>query len=206
MEKNDFIILVDMDDVLEDLQEAWINRLNKKFTLNVNKNNVTDWDISLYYPNLTKEEVFSPLFEEDFWENVNPKKDAIEILNKLKKDGYSIYLVTSSAYETLTNKFSKALWPYFPFLDKDHIIICNHKQLIKGHVLIDDGVHNLIDKPFKPSYYKILFTANPNKYFNAAETDIKRVSNWYEVYSIVEGLFKIENELEEIKRKKEEIN
>lgn len=206
MEKSDFIILVDMDDVLEDLQEAWINRLNKKFALNVNKSTVTDWNIQIYYPNLTKDEVFSPLFEEDFWENVNPKKDAIEILNKLKKDGYSIYLVTSSAYETLTNKFSKALWPYFPFLDTDHIIICNHKQLIKGHVLIDDGVHNLIDKPFKPSYYKILFTANPNKYFNTAETDIKRVSNWYEVYSIIERLFKIENELEEIKRKKEKIN
>ena len=206
MEKSDFIILVDMDDVLEDLQEAWIKRLNEKFERNVDWTKVTNWSVELYYPSLTRKQVLSPLFEDNFWNTVKPKEDAIKILKKLHEENYSIYLVTSSAYATLSNKFSQALWPYFPFIDEDHIIITNCKQLIKGHVLIDDGIHNFIDEPFKPFYYKILFTANPNKYFNAAETDIKRVSNWYEVYSIIERLFKIENELEEIKRKKEKIN
>lgn len=204
MKKSDFIILVDMDDVLENLQEPWITRLNEKFKRNVDWTKVTDWNVEIYYPPLTRKQILSPLFEDKFWNTVKPKDDAIEILKKLYEENYSIYLVTSSAYATLTNKFSQALWPYFPFIDEDHIIIANCKQLIKGHVLIDDGVHNLIDEPFKPSYYKILFTANTNRNFNTIGTDIKRVSNWFEIYSIIERLFKIENELESLQKQKKE--
>lgn len=200
MKKSEFIILVDMDDVLENLQEAWITRLNEKFKRNVDWTKVTDWRVEIYYPLLTREQVLSPLFENNFWNTVKPKEDAIKILKKLHEENYSIYLVTSSAYATLSNKFSQALWPYFPFIDENHIIITNCKQLIRGHVLIDDGVHNLIDEPFKPSYYKILFTANTNRNYNTFATDITRVSNWYEVYSIIEGLFEIENELEKSRR------
>lgn len=193
MEKSEFIILVDMDDVLENLQKAWVRRLNKKFNLNVDWTEITDWHISLYYPTLTKEEVFSPLFEDDFWQTVEVKEDAKLILSKLYEEGYSIYLVTSSAFETLCNKFEQALWPHFSFIDKNHIIICNTKQLIRGNVLIDDGIHNLVDTPFKPTYHKILFTANLNRNYNTFETDITRVANWYEIYSIIERLY---NELE----------
>ena len=206
MKKSDFIILVDMDDVLENLQEPWITRLNEKFKRNVDWTKVTDWNVEIYYPPLTKKQVLSPLFEDNFWNTVKPKDDAIEVLKKLYEENYSIYLVTSSAYATLTNKFSQALWPYFPFIDEDHIIITNYKQLIRGHVLIDDGVHNLLDTPFKPTYHKILFTANTNRNYNTFATDITRVSNWYEIYSIIEGLFEIENELESLQKQKEKVN
>ncbi len=206
MKKSDFIILVDMDDVLENLQEAWIKRLNEISERNVDWTKVTNWSVELYYPSLTRKQVLSPLFEDNFWNTVKPKEDAIKVLKKLHEENYSIYLVTSSAYATLNNKFSQALWPYFPFIDEDHIIITNCKQLIKGHVLIDDGVHNLIDEPFKPSYYKILFTANTNINYNTFATDITRVSNWFEIYSIIEGLFEIENELESLQKQKEKID
>ena len=206
MKKSDFIILVDMDDVLENLQEAWIKRLNEIFERNVDWTKVTNWSVELYYPSLTRKQILSPLFEDNFWNTVKPKEDAIKILKKLHEENYSIYLVTSSAYATLNNKFSQALWPYFPFIDENHIIITNCKQLIRGQVLIDDGIHNFIDKPFKPSYYKILFTANTNKNYNTFSTDITRVSNWYEIYSIIEGLFEIENELESLQKQKEKID
>lgn len=206
MKKNDFIILVDMDDVLENLQEAWIKRLNEKFEKNVDWTKVIDWCVELYYPSLTRKQILSPLFEDNFWNTVKPKEDAIKILKKLHEENYSIYLVTSSDYATLNNKFSQALWPYFPFIDEDHIIVTNCKQLIKGHVLIDDGVHNFIDEPFKPTYHKILFTANTNRNYNTFETDITRVSNWYEIYSIIERLFKIYNELEKSGRTQEKTN
>lgn len=206
MKKSDFIILVDMDDVLENLQEAWIKKLNEIFEKNVDWTKVTNWSVELYYPSLTRKQVLSPLFEDNFWNTVKPKEDAIKILKKLHEENYSIYIVTSSDYATLSNKFSQALWPYFPFIDENHIIVTNCKQLIRGHVLIDDGVHNLLDTPFKPTYHKILFTANTNKNYNTFATDITRVSNWYEIYSIIEGLFEIENELEKMSTKQIEID
>lgn len=206
MKKNKFIVLVDMDDVLENLQEAWIKRLNQKYCRNVDGNTVKDWNVGLYYPNLTRDEVLSPLYEDNFWTSVKPKEDAIFYLKKLYDEGFSIFIVTSSHYATLVNKFEQALFPYYPFIDMDHIIICSNKQLIKGHVLIDDGAHNLIDSEITTAdYYKVLFTANPNIDFDTIKHGIKRVSNWHEVYSIVERLYEIENELEKMSTKQIEI-
>ena len=202
MTKKEFVILVDMDDVLECLIEAWVARLNEKYNRNVSPENVVEWDVCVYFPGLTKEQVHSPLFEDDFWKSVKPKDGAMEYVSKLHSEGFSIYIVTSSHYSTVSNKFRDALFPYFPFIDYNHIIVCNAKQLVRGNVLIDDGVHNLLDSDtLKATYNKILFSANHNKYFNCDKTDIYRVNNWNEAYEIVERLY--EDELEKESAKKE---
>lgn len=202
MTKKEFVILVDMDDVLECLIEAWVERLNEKYNRNVSPENVVEWDVCVYFPGLTKEQVHSPLFEDDFWKSVKPKDGAMEYVSKLHSEGFSIYIVTSSHYSTVQNKFRDALFPYFPFIDYNHIIVCNAKQLVRGNVLIDDGVHNLLDSDtLKATYSKILFSANHNKYFNCDKTDIYRVNNWNEAYEIVERLY--EDELEKESAKKE---
>lgn len=204
MEKNEFIILVDMDDVLENLQEAWVRRLNEKYNEKVDIHSVDNWNIGLFYPKLTREQVLSPLVEDNFWRTVNPKTDAIEYLKKLYEEGFQIFVITSSHYLTLKNKLEQALWPYFPYIDEDHIIICNNKQLIKGNVLVDDGVHNLVDLHIaKADYFKILFTANYNKNYNSAEYDMCRVTNWAEVYTNIERLFVFKNELERMSGEEE---
>lgn len=202
MTKKEFVILVDMDDVLECLIEAWVARLNEKYNRNVSPENVVEWDVCVYFPGLTKEQVHSPLFEDDFWKSVKPKDGAMEYVSKLHSEGFSIYIVTSSHYSTVSNKFRDALFPYFPFIDYNHIIVCNAKQLVRGNVLIDDGVHNLLDSDtLKATYSKILFSANHNKYFDCDKTDIYRVNNWNEAYEIVERLY--EDELEKESAKKE---
>ena len=203
MTKKEFVILVDMDDVLECLIEAWVARLNEKYNRNVSPENVVEWDVCVYFPGLTKEQVHSPLFEDDFWKSVKPKDGAMEYVSKLHSEGFSIYIVTSSHYSTVSNKFRDALFPYFPFIDYNHIIVCNAKQLVRGNVLIDDGVHNLLDSDtLKATYSKILFSANHNKYFNCDKTGIYRVNNWNEAYEIVERLY--EDELEKESAKKEQ--
>ena len=202
MTKKEFVILVDMDDVLECLIEAWVARLNEKYNRNVSPENVVEWDVCVYFPGLTKEQVHSPLFEDDFWKSVKPKDGAMEYVSKLHSEGFSIYIVTSSHYSTVSNKFRDALFPYFPFIDYNHIIVCNAKQLVRGNVLIDDGVHNLLDSDtLKATYNKILFSANHNKYFDCDKTDIYRVNSWNEAYEIVERLY--EDELEKESAKKE---
>lgn len=202
MTKKEFVILIDMDDVLECLVEAWVARLNEKYNRNVSPENVVEWNVCVYFPGLTKEQVHSPLFEDDFWKSVKPKDGAIEYVSKLHSEGFSMYVVTSSHYATVSSKFKYALLPYFPFFDCNHIIICNAKQLVKGNVLIDDGVHNLLDSDVsKATYNKILFSANHNKNFDCTGTDIHRVHGWDEVYDVIERLY--EDELEKESAKKE---
>lgn len=190
MTKSDFIVLVDMDDTIENLRSAWINRLNEKYGMSVDVNAITEWDLYEYYPNLSREQIFSPMFEEGFWETVLPKFDAIKYLSMLYNEGFDLYLVTASHYATLAEKFTKALFPYFPFFTLDHIIVCSNKQLINGHVLVDDAVHNLLGGP----YHKILYNTSVFQDFNAEAFGVHRAHDWEEVYRIIQRLYKYELE------------
>lgn len=46
------IILVDADDTIENLVEAWTTALNNRYSRNVNPQEILQWDIKQYYPGL----------------------------------------------------------------------------------------------------------------------------------------------------------
>ena len=54
-----FTICVDMDDTIVNLVPAWINWLNRKHKTNVHYEDVTDWDISKFFPTIKPTEVFN---------------------------------------------------------------------------------------------------------------------------------------------------
>ena len=78
------IILVDMDDTIEELLPAWCRWLNKYYGTSVNPDNITDWEVAKFFPELTIEQVFSPLIDNSsFWKTVKPKPGAVKYLKKL---------------------------------------------------------------------------------------------------------------------------
>jgi 5'(3')-deoxyribonucleotidase len=66
-------ILVDMDDVLENLVECWVDELNKKCGSSLCEEDITDWRIAKFFPSLTNEDLFSPLNTAEFWGKIAPK-------------------------------------------------------------------------------------------------------------------------------------
>lgn len=175
-------ILVDMDDVLEQLVAGWVAYINHKFGTDTKAEDVKDWDISLAFPTLTKEQVYCPEFDDDFWDWVKPMPGADEALRKLIADGHEIIVVTASYYQTLKAKMDRVLFRYFPYLNfEKNVIITFNKQLIDGDVLIDDGPHNLTGG----RYRKILFDTNHNRKFDEASVGAVRAHNWNEVYDII---------------------
>lgn len=179
-------ILIDMDDTLEHLSDAWVAYLNKKYHRDVIRENVNDWDISKFYPGLDKTQVFDPLLHEELWETVQPFEDAPDILLKFIEEGHEIYVVTSSTYKSLKSKLDLALFRYFPFLNNQNVIVTYNKQMIKGDVLIDDAVHNLVGG----DYVKILMDAPYNRDYDAENNGMTRVKNWKEVYEVIKQLEK----------------
>lgn len=177
-------ILVDMDDTIENLAEAWVDYLNARHQTSTSLSDITDWDISKVFPTLTKEQVYAPLFEDAFWSWVKPMKGASETLQKLIADGHTVLIVTTSNYQTLAAKMEQVLFRYFPFLTWNDVIITAHKQLIKGDVLIDDGIHNLEGG----DYFKILMTAPHNRNYDADKNGMYRVSSWSDAYSAIQAL------------------
>lgn len=179
-------ILIDMDDTLEDLLGAWVSYLNSQYGTNVHKEDVRQWDISVAFPSLSKTQAYEPILLDDFWKTVKLKDGAVEIVQKLIDDGHRIYVVTASAYETLRTKMEDVLFRYFPFLSWGDVIIASCKQMIKGDILIDDGVHNLLGG----EYTGVLMDSPHNADFHNEDVGIVRVHSWGEIYKVVKEIAK----------------
>ena len=175
------IILVDMDDTIENLTEAWVNYANKQFGTAVNAADVTTWDPSEAFSSVSHEEMYALLLEDELYETVEPFEDAAHYLQKLIADGHEVFIVTNSPYQVMEAKMEKVLFRHFPFIDWKHVIITGSKPLIKGDVLVDDGVHNLLGG----DYSKLLFTAPHNRSSDAEGNGMVRVDSWKMIYNIL---------------------
>ena len=143
------IILVDMDDTIEHLLKAWVNGVTEKYGRCVSCDEIVSWDVSAAFPGLTHEQVYEIPMKPGFWKTVEPIEDAPEVLSRLIASGNEVYIVTATPYESIFEKMSEVLFKYFPFLSWDQVIVTSRKQLIRGDVLIDDGIHNLEGGQYK---------------------------------------------------------
>lgn len=178
---NKFTVLVDCDDVMNNLVETWCWWLNMVHGTAVSAKEITQWDVRGYFPSLTEKEIYEPLQLGSFWYYVKPKEGAVEYLKKMLDDGFDIYVCTASNYETIKDKYEDVIRRYFPFISWNRIIIAKNKQMIRGDVLIDDGVHNLENG----SYDKILMSTPHNINYDAEANGMIRASSWEDAYNAV---------------------
>ena len=176
-----FTILVDMDDTLVDTVRVWIRWLNFKHNLNVQYKDVRDWDMQVSYPSLTLDEIIWPLFQKSFWMEVVPKPDTVKYLKKLIDDGHIIYICSASSPLTIGDKVKECLLKHFDYLSTSQLIFTCNKQIIKADFCIDDGIHNLIDAPYKG----ILISTPYNEHFAETNYDMIRVNSFKEAYEYV---------------------
>lgn len=178
------IILVDADGVLEDLSQKWVAYLNEKYGTSVRYEDLKEWDMTAAFPTLTRKQVYGIDFDEEFYSRLEPIPGAVDAVRRLLEDGHKIYVVTTTPYQAVKPKMDRAIFRYYPFLNWKDIIITADKHLIRGDVLIDDGVHNLLGG----DYRKILVTAPYNESFDAEANGMIRVSNWEEIYRAVSAI------------------
>ena len=177
-------ILVDMDDTIEQLLTAWVKRANEKFSRSVTLDEITGWNVAAPYSGLTREEIYGVTYEPGFWESVEPMPGAAEALRHFMDEGHDVFIVTATEIEHVEEKMKGLLFRYFPFLSWSQVIITSRKQMIRGDVLIDDGIHNLEGG----AYRKILFTAPHNRSYDAERHGMRRVDTWAEAVKIIDEM------------------
>jgi len=177
-------ILVDMDDTIEQLLKALVNRANERFHRSVSVEDVTDWSIVCAFPGIEKKQILDFMREPDFWKDVEPVPGAAEALKHFMDEGHQVYIVTATESEHVNEKMKGVLYKYFPFISWDHVIVTSRKQMIRGDILIDDGIHNLEGG----EYRKILFTAPYNRNYDAETNGMIRVHNWNEIVEIIDRM------------------
>lgn len=181
MPENKGTILVDMDDTATWLLPIWTEWLNAKYNLNKDWKDIKEWDMSVAYPTLSKEQIYEPLSTEEIWDNVTPRDGAVEVLTDLHNQGYEIYICTSTDYRNIKPKYEKVISKYFPFIDWKHMIVTSNKQMIKADYIIDDAIHNL-DGGCQNC--KILMYMPHNNY-NVIPEGIERARDWIAVKLII---------------------
>lgn len=175
-------ILVDMDDTIEHLLKAWVEYLNERHGTSVKLEDITEWDLTVAFKTLTREQVFAPLAEDELWERVEPMEKAADVLQRIITKGHTVKIVTATAYQTVRSKMENVLFRHFPFLAWKDVIIAQNKQMIKGDVMVDDAPHNLENG----DYVRILMNAPHNKLYDDRANDMYRVNNWDEIEYIID--------------------
>ena len=183
------VILIDADDVLENMTESWINRINEKYGTSVKLADSREWDLSKAFPSLTREQVYGTEGDEEIYASLKPIEGAVEYTKRLISDGHELYIVTNTPYFAYAYKMKYALLRYYPHIGEKRVIVTANKKMVKGDVLIDDGVHNLIGG----DYRKILVSAPYNEDFDAESNGVIRVKSWKDIYDVICGMQQEEN-------------
>ena len=142
---------------------------------------IKDWDMTLAFPTLTKQQIFGVLHDDELWKSLEPMPGSQRVLQKWFDQGHQLYMVTASDYRTCKVKVERIL-EMFPFLDWEHIIFASNKQMIRGDILIDDGIHNLLNG----EYFKILFNRPHNRGLDVEKYGVQRADTWDDVDSMVQ--------------------
>ena len=186
-------IVFDMEDTLVNLLDRWLEYLNSyKNIIHKTRDEIKDWDMKKAYPELTTEQICNPLFLESLWDTVEPVKGAQELIDKLSKDGHTLYIATASHPRTFAMKLEKCLFKHFKQFHTKNVMCIYDKHLIKCDFLIDDNPENLRNS----HAIKILIDAPYNRDCDKDCYDY-RVSNYEEIYDIINKIDNARSELYE---------
>lgn len=166
-------IFVDMDDVLADTYAKHVELYNKEFKANLSLASMNNGEVWQHVPKEHQHSIRQHLYQDGFFKSLEPKKDSQQVMKALSEK-HEVYIATAATqFPNSLKEKSDWLDEYFPFIGWQYRILCGHKFILNGDVLIDDRAYNL--KKFDGKTF--LFDSPHNQ----EETDYTRVFNWLEV-------------------------
>lgn len=174
------IVLCDIDNVLNNFTEACINKYNKDNGTQFTVDDVYTYDIASSL-GVTDFKYFldNYLLSPEVSDNCLPLADANTYLEKINKL-CQLRIVTAREWCQLTNIYS---WfqKHYPFITDKQIIRCQEKGLLRGDVLIDDSLDNILSFPTG----RIVFDYKYNRDVDDLKHFIHRVHTWEECYNVI---------------------
>lgn len=141
------VIDVDITLVESSLQSGgWLSYLNKISRYPIlypedlyNKEGLIDYDLSTYFPDLTKDEAFSYWRSETLYDNLNPYKEAVKVITELGQTNLITFASFSKAkhYKSKFNFIKKHFGDKMP-RENWAFVSTGEKGVLKADVCIDD--------------------------------------------------------------------
>ena len=182
---------IDLDDTITDTSVYFTKLLSEYFNIDV------DYLVNnkIYYINLPKEleskreEFEKYAFNKSIFQ-IPLKKNARSIINKMKKNGNKIIIITARDRKTFDNPNNKTKEQLDRLKINYDKIICTRDKVAackkeKIDVMIDDSISNL-KKLESQVKIRILFNSNYNK---TREVEFIRFNTWKEIYNYLFSMF-----------------
>jgi 5'(3')-deoxyribonucleotidase len=178
-------IAVDVDDVCLSLVGGeWLRRYNIDYKDTLQKEDITDWDISKFVKPECGGRIYSYLKDGGMFMRADMIGSALWGVSKLKFEGHRVIFVTALDVEG-----AKLLWlKTHKFLeDKSDLVVCYDKSLVRANILIDDKYENV-----KSFVGRGILFSQP---WNARFTDVERVNGWNNLIKMfsLEGIINEKN-------------
>jgi 5'-nucleotidase len=174
---------IDLDSVLNNLNEKWLEAYNKVYNDKLTINDIHSWDMTMYVKPECGKKIYGFL-NESLLETLTPLPDSIQVTKKLSEK-HDLYIVTATHYKNVEVKV-EWIKKYFPHINPSKIIICEDKNLINVDLLIDDAPHNILNFPKRTIVLDYAWNRSlPSNY--------PRAKNWNEIEQII-NIVEFENE------------
>ncbi|MEX0272924.1 MAG: 5'(3')-deoxyribonucleotidase, partial [Flavobacteriaceae bacterium] len=129
-------IFIDMDEVMADAYNAHIEWYNKEFHENLTREACMGKEVIDSVPQERRQSVWDHLFADGFFRNLNPIDGAKEVIRELQ-NAHEVYVATAATqFPNSLREKSDWLDEHFPFIPWQNRILCGHKHVLKGDVLI----------------------------------------------------------------------
>ena len=135
-------ILSDLDGVVVDLHQPWLDYINRHAGTNLGKSDIHDYQMEKVVP--AGINVYDFLNQPGAYERLPALGGACETLQQLQDDGHLI-LIATHPVKRVESTSEKLRWceQYLPWLSRSNIYIGGPKDRIISDVFIDDDPKNL---------------------------------------------------------------
>jgi 5'-nucleotidase len=142
MSENNKIVFVDVDDVCALLEPVWLGRYNKDYNDNLKDEDLKEWAIEKFVKPECGLKIYTYLKDPGMYDEVVPRKGALEGVNALREMGYRVLFATACPVEVAGRKFHWLREHGFVKKERDYIEI-RDKSLLRGGYMIDDSYDNV---------------------------------------------------------------
>lgn len=195
LERKNITIGIDVDDTISDSIESFLKYAKlyneeKKIKFPIDE---TQWDLDKAFgwsDNNYRE--FSKKYLKTILNEAKPKKDVVNVIKKLKNEGYKIIIITARSEEEVNNPYAiTKAWLKTNNICFDKLIVNSKKKAVdclknNVEIFIDDRLENCIDVYEKLHIPVFLFDSVYNKY--DSYQNIERIYSWDEAYSKIKNI------------------
>ena len=170
-------IFIDMDEVIADTYGAHIEMYNQEYNGQLTLDVCKGYEVWMKVPEAHQESVRGHAKRRGFFKNLKPIPGSIEVIEALAH-AHEVY-IASAAMQFPNSLEEKSEWldTFLPFIPWQNRILCGHKHILRGDVLIDDRSYNL--KAFNGR--SIMFSSPHNAHSNGFE----RADTWEDIRTML---------------------